>query len=226
MPLCRRACDHYGDEGAQTTSRTSPFAPLGFSWKSRHGGFRETSAGGAHRCADGYTEGTESVRRCIDREQLDLEKLVCTRGLNFPLSRFICARRLRAITRCLAFGRRRATPPSRPSSRRLCPSSWDPQRKSIGGLRPASPCQTARSSDQRRQRKAMRCRQTIARECPYPARPLVKAKIGEENREPGRERKNLEDEKLEQYKVAVSNAQTHRSCQSASILGLVVSMIE
>src|SRR5271163_1648864 len=39
------------------------------------------------RCADGYREGTRSMRRCVYRKQLDLETLVCTRGPNFPLSR-------------------------------------------------------------------------------------------------------------------------------------------
>jgi hypothetical protein len=39
------------------------------------------------RCADGYREGTRSMRRCVYRKQLDLDTLVCTRGPNFPLSR-------------------------------------------------------------------------------------------------------------------------------------------
>ena len=39
------------------------------------------------RCADGYREGTKSIRRCVYRKQLDLDTLVCTRGPNFPLSR-------------------------------------------------------------------------------------------------------------------------------------------
>jgi hypothetical protein len=39
------------------------------------------------RCADGYREGTKSMRRCVYRKQLDLETLVTTRGPNFPLSR-------------------------------------------------------------------------------------------------------------------------------------------
>ena len=39
------------------------------------------------RCADGYREGTRSMRRCVYRKQLDLETLVCTRGPNFALSR-------------------------------------------------------------------------------------------------------------------------------------------
>ena len=39
------------------------------------------------RCADGYREGTKSMRRRIYRKQLDLETLVSTRGPNFPLSR-------------------------------------------------------------------------------------------------------------------------------------------
>jgi hypothetical protein len=39
------------------------------------------------RCAQGYREGTKSMRRRIYRKQLDLDTLVCTRGPNFPLSR-------------------------------------------------------------------------------------------------------------------------------------------
>jgi hypothetical protein len=39
------------------------------------------------RCANGYREGTRSMRRCVYRKQLDLETLVCTRRPNFPLSR-------------------------------------------------------------------------------------------------------------------------------------------
>ena len=39
------------------------------------------------RCADGYREGTRSMRKCVYRKQLDLETLVATRGPNFPLSR-------------------------------------------------------------------------------------------------------------------------------------------
>lgn len=39
------------------------------------------------RCAEGYREGTKSIRRCVYRKQLDLDTLVCTRGPNFPLSR-------------------------------------------------------------------------------------------------------------------------------------------
>jgi hypothetical protein len=35
------------------------------------------------RCANGYREGTRSMRRCVYRKQLDLETLVCTRGPNF-----------------------------------------------------------------------------------------------------------------------------------------------
>jgi hypothetical protein len=34
------------------------------------------------RCADGYREGTRSMRRCVYRKQFDLETLVCTRGSN------------------------------------------------------------------------------------------------------------------------------------------------
>ncbi len=39
------------------------------------------------RCAEGYREGTKSVRRWVYRKQPDLDTLVSTRGLNFPLSR-------------------------------------------------------------------------------------------------------------------------------------------
>jgi hypothetical protein len=39
------------------------------------------------RCANGYRQETRSVRRCVYRKQLDVETLVCTRGLNFPISR-------------------------------------------------------------------------------------------------------------------------------------------
>jgi hypothetical protein len=39
------------------------------------------------RRANGYREGTRSMRRCVYRKQLDLETLVCTRGPNFPISR-------------------------------------------------------------------------------------------------------------------------------------------
>ena len=40
------------------------------------------------RCADGYREGTKSIRRCVYRKQLDLDTLVCTRGPSCVL----CAR--------------------------------------------------------------------------------------------------------------------------------------
>jgi hypothetical protein len=36
------------------------------------------------RCADGYREGTKSIRRCVYRKQLDLDTLVCTRGPELP----------------------------------------------------------------------------------------------------------------------------------------------
>ena len=62
------------------------------------------------RCADGYREGTRSMRRCVYRKQLDLETLVATRGPNFPLSR------LESRLMCPACGNRRVTvvfePPS------------------------------------------------------------------------------------------------------------------
>jgi hypothetical protein len=55
------------------------------------------------RCANGYPEGTKSMRRCVYRKQLDLETLVCTRGPNFPLSR------LESRLMCPACGSRRVT---------------------------------------------------------------------------------------------------------------------
>jgi hypothetical protein len=59
---------------------------------------------GVHmRCSDGYREGTRSMRRCVCRKQLDLEKLVATRGPNFPLSR------LESRLMCPACGSRRVT---------------------------------------------------------------------------------------------------------------------
>jgi hypothetical protein len=39
------------------------------------------------RCANGHREEPRSMRRCVYRKQLDLERLVCARGPNFPLSR-------------------------------------------------------------------------------------------------------------------------------------------
>jgi hypothetical protein len=39
------------------------------------------------RCDGGYRQETRSMRRCVFRGQLDLETLVATRGLNFPISR-------------------------------------------------------------------------------------------------------------------------------------------
>jgi hypothetical protein len=55
------------------------------------------------RCADGYREGTKSMRRCVYRKQLDLDTLVCTRGPNFPLSR------LESRLMCPACGSRSVT---------------------------------------------------------------------------------------------------------------------
>jgi hypothetical protein len=55
------------------------------------------------RCADGYREGTKSIRRCTYRKQLDLETLVATRGPNFPLSR------LESRLMCPACGSRQVT---------------------------------------------------------------------------------------------------------------------
>jgi hypothetical protein len=55
------------------------------------------------RCADGYREGTKSMRRCVYRKQLDLETLVSTRGPNFPLSR------LESRLMCPACGSRQVT---------------------------------------------------------------------------------------------------------------------
>jgi hypothetical protein len=47
-------------------------------------------------CADGYREGTRSMRRCVYRRQLDLETLVATRRPNFPLSAAMDGRDRRA----------------------------------------------------------------------------------------------------------------------------------
>jgi hypothetical protein len=62
------------------------------------------------RCANGYREGTRSMRRCVYSKQLDLETLVATRGPNFPLGR------LEGRLTCPACGNRRVTvifePPS------------------------------------------------------------------------------------------------------------------
>ena|ERR1700691_3198253 len=62
------------------------------------------------RCANGYREGTKSMRRCVYRKQLDLETLVATRGPNFPISR------LESRLMCPSCGNRRVTvvfePPS------------------------------------------------------------------------------------------------------------------
>jgi hypothetical protein len=55
------------------------------------------------RCANGYRESTRSMRRWMYRKQLDLETLVCTRGLNFPLSR------LESRPMCAACGNRGVT---------------------------------------------------------------------------------------------------------------------
>jgi hypothetical protein len=57
----------------------------------------------AVRCADGYREGTRSIRLCIYRKELDLETLVATRGPNFPLSR------LESRLMCPSCGSRRVT---------------------------------------------------------------------------------------------------------------------
>jgi hypothetical protein len=55
------------------------------------------------RCSDGYRESTKSIRRCIYRKQLDLDTLVATRGLNFPLGR------LESRLMCPACGARKVT---------------------------------------------------------------------------------------------------------------------
>jgi hypothetical protein len=55
------------------------------------------------RCADGYREGTKSMRWCVYRKQLDLETLDSARGPNFPLSR------LESRLMCPACGSRRVT---------------------------------------------------------------------------------------------------------------------
>jgi hypothetical protein len=52
-------------------------------WKRSAG--REASAGRSIcRCANGYREGTRSMRKCVYRKQLNLETLVCTRG--YPIN--------------------------------------------------------------------------------------------------------------------------------------------
>ena len=58
---------------------------------------------GHMRCANGYREGTRSMRRCVYRKQLDLETLVATRGPNFPLGR------LEGRLMCPSCGNRRVT---------------------------------------------------------------------------------------------------------------------
>jgi hypothetical protein len=62
------------------------------------------------RCANGYRLETRSMRKCVYRKQLDLETLVATRGLNFPLGR------LEGRLMCPSCGNRRVTvvfePPS------------------------------------------------------------------------------------------------------------------
>jgi hypothetical protein len=55
------------------------------------------------RCAQGYRKGMKSIRRCVDRKQLDLDTLVSTRGPNFPLSR------LESRLMCPACGSRNVT---------------------------------------------------------------------------------------------------------------------
>jgi hypothetical protein len=56
-----------------------------------------------HMRCNGYWEATRSMRRCVDRRQLDLETLVATRGPNFPLSR------LESRLMCPSCGSRRVT---------------------------------------------------------------------------------------------------------------------
>jgi hypothetical protein len=46
------------------------------------------------RSANGYGEGTRSMRKCVYRKRHDLETLVCTRGPNFPISRLSRASRI------------------------------------------------------------------------------------------------------------------------------------
>ena len=55
------------------------------------------------RCDGGYRQETRSMRRCVFRGQLDLETLVATRGLNFPISR------LESRLMCPTCGNRRVT---------------------------------------------------------------------------------------------------------------------
>jgi hypothetical protein len=58
------------------------------------------------RCANGYCEGTRSMRRCVYRRQLDLETLVCTRGPNFPTSRLESGLWIPVLTSAMIFARR------------------------------------------------------------------------------------------------------------------------
>jgi hypothetical protein len=62
------------------------------------------------RCAWGRREGSKTIRECKYRRELDLETLVCTRGLAFPLSS------LERCLKCPSCGSRRVTvvfvPPS------------------------------------------------------------------------------------------------------------------
>jgi hypothetical protein len=64
------------------------------------------------RCANGYREGTKSIRRCVYRKQRDLDTLVCTRGPNFPRSR------LESRLMCPACGNRNVTVVFEPPSNR------------------------------------------------------------------------------------------------------------
>jgi len=73
-----------GPEGLTEASRCSTFVLMEVETL----GIARSLGWKAHmRCADGYREGTRSVRRCVYRKPLDLDTLVSTRGPNFPLSR-------------------------------------------------------------------------------------------------------------------------------------------
>jgi hypothetical protein len=171
LPLCRRACDYYGGEGAQSLHEARP----SFHFDS-HGSLDMEDFAKPRLAV--HTDAPTAMAGYRVRSAMHRSRAARTRGLNFPLSRFICARRLRAITK--------PTPPSRPSSRRLYPSSWDPQRKSIGGMRPTSPATRHAHQTNGANERPCGAVKPSGGNVPHPARLLVKAKIGEENREPGR----------------------------------------
>jgi hypothetical protein len=98
-----------GPEGLTEASRSSTFVLMEVETL----GIARSLGWKAHmRCADGYREGTRSVRRCVYRKPLDLDTLVSTRGPNFPLSR------LESRLMCPACGSRSVTVVFEPPSNR------------------------------------------------------------------------------------------------------------